>query len=201
MRDLSNVNSTPQKSPANSLIHRSFVTRSDFSTAYWTRLVSLAGMARRSSRHGNALSEDVALPAVPLWRIAPGRDAEGRPVSDFLVLLPQLRGGDQGDRDWVAAQLRLAFGEFDSQVVFAELNSAIGTLWVTVQGRPGLCYEVATAIRRRLPQARLISALMQPPQPRGLVSSWWNWMPRIRARIPRPGARLRGPGRPDNGTR
>jgi hypothetical protein len=119
-------------------------------------------------------------------------------LSDFLLLLPELRGAAPFVQERVAAQLRAVFAEFDRQVVFADLNLSMNTLWVTVQGRPGLCLEVANAIRAQLPRVRLISALLPPPRPRGLVARLNAWVPRFRARIPRPGGRLRGPDRPDS---
>jgi hypothetical protein len=148
-----------------------------------------------------ALSDRVARPAGPLWELAPGRDAEGRPLSDFLLLLPELRAAGPFARERVAAQLRAVFAEFDRQVVFADLNLAMNTLWVTVQGRPGLCLEVATAIRERLPRARLVSGLLPAPQARGLVARLRRWVPQLRIRIPRRDGRLHAPDRPDNGTR
>lgn len=168
-------------------------------------------MDNKRPEPGAALSARVARPAGPLWRLAPGRDAQGRPLSDFLLLLPELRQAAAPVRDLVELQLRAVFAEFGERVVFAELNPAMQTLWVTVEGRPGLCLEVATAIRRRLPEARLISGLMPAPRPSGLAArlrDWlpagWTargWAPSFRARIRRPGGRLRGPGRPDNGPR
>lgn len=122
-------------------------------------------------------------------------------MSDFLLLLPELRGAGPFVQERVAAQLRAVFAEFDRQVVFADLNLSMNTLWVTVQGRPGLCLEVATAIRGRLPRVRLISGLLPPPQAHGLVARLRGWVPRFRIRIPRPGGRLRAPDRSDNAPR
>lgn len=149
----------------------------------------------------DALSDRVARPAGPLWQLAPGRDAEGRALSDFLLLLPELRGATATAQQRVEAQLRAVFAEFDRQVVFADLNLSMSTLWVTVQGRPGSCEEVASAIRRQLPRSRLISGLLAPPRADGLVPRLRAWAEQVRVRIPRRDARLRAPDRPDNGPR
>jgi hypothetical protein len=164
-------------------------------------LLSLVRMDSKHAEPSSAPSVRVARPAGPLWQLAPGRDAEGRPLSDFLLLLPELRGAGPFVQERVSVQLRAVFAEFDRQVVFADLNLSMNTLWVTVQGRPGLCLEVANAIRDRLPRVRLISGLLPPPQPRGLVARLNAWVPRFRIRILRPGGRLRGPGQPGSGPR
>ena len=114
-------------------------------------------------------------PGAPLWRHAPARDREGSPLSDVLLLVPGLRQGG-AIRDLVAAQLQAALGEFDDRVVFANLNLALGLAWVTVSAEPGLPGEVAEAIRRRVPDARLVSGQLQRPRTLQL-----GWAARVRA--------------------
>ena len=96
-------------------------------------------------------------PAEPLWKRAPARDADGRPLSDFMMLLPKL-GKQPGDyiRE-VIDTLESIFGEFADQVVFADLNLKLNVLWVTVKPVPGICSSLPAAIVERIPEARLVA--------------------------------------------
>lgn len=108
---------------------------------------------------------DAVEPAGALWRYAPARDPQGRPLCDFLMLVPGLR--DVGERrDWWGAQLRGVLGDFGERVVFADLNLRLGLLWVTVQPQPGLSAEVAAAIQQRLPGSRVVGSYLQRPRRR-----------------------------------
>lgn len=117
-------------------------------------------------RHSPAPPAGASLqPAGPLWRQVPVRDARGRPLSDFMLLLPGVRGR-RAQRELWAAQLQAVLGEFGERVAFADLNLRLGLLWVSVQAEPGLNAEVALAIQRRLPGARLVGAQFAPPRRR-----------------------------------
>jgi len=41
--------------------------------------------------------------------------------------------------------------------VFAEVNLKLNTLWVTVKPVPGICLELAAAIKVRIPEALLVA--------------------------------------------
>lgn len=102
-------------------------------------------------------------PGGPLHRRAPGRDAEGRPVSDLMLLFPGLKKGLQPVVDRITAELSETLAGFGDRVVFAELNLKLGLLWVSVRAEPGLCHDVARTVRARLPEARVVGSLLEGP--------------------------------------
>lgn len=95
-------------------------------------------------------------PGVPLWQLAPTRDAAGRRVTDFMMLIPRLRerSAVEIQRASVDIQAVLALHQ---DVVFADLNLKLNLLWVSLRPRPGAIAELAAAIRLRVPEALLIA--------------------------------------------
>ena len=91
----------------------------------------------------------------PLAARLPARDADGRYLGDFMMLLPGLRERDRIDFEARLAALGAVLGAH-ADVVFADLNAPRNLLWVSVRARHGVIGEVAAAIRRRLPEAKLI---------------------------------------------
>ncbi len=101
-------------------------------------------------------------PAEPLWKRAPARDAEGHPLSDFLMIVPGLRKRTEVEiRQRLAAieQVLVAYGE---HVVFADVNLRLNTLWVTVRPLPGICLELPAAIKVAVPEALLVGQQRSP---------------------------------------
>jgi hypothetical protein len=126
-------------------------------------------------RHTPPAAADGLLPASPLWRHAPARDAAGKPFCDLLLMVPALRG-EPAARTLVVAQLQAALEHFGDRVVFADLNLRLGLAWITVSPEPGLTAEVVEAVRRRLPAVRVVGDYL--PRPR---SRWLAWAQRVRA--------------------
>ncbi|MDH4133736.1 MAG: hypothetical protein OEV31_03020, partial [Gammaproteobacteria bacterium] len=57
----------------------------------------------------------------PLYKRAPARDAAGRPVGDFMVLIPGLRERSRQEFSEVVARLQAVLAGF-REVVFVDLN-------------------------------------------------------------------------------
>lgn len=91
----------------------------------------------------------------PLYKRLPTHDENGNFLSDFMMLIPGLR-------NLSAAQLQTRLGllhtllETHQDVVFADLNTPLNLLWVSVRTRHGVIAELAAEIRRQIPQARLV---------------------------------------------
>ncbi|MEA3410741.1 MAG: hypothetical protein U9R74_04285 [Pseudomonadota bacterium] len=97
------------------------------------------------------------VPAEPLWKRAPTRDDLGRPLSDFMMLIPSLsKRPDREIRNTLRTieQVLLAYG---NAVVFADMNLKLNTLWVTVRPIPGICLELPAAIKTQVPEALLVA--------------------------------------------
>lgn len=111
-------------------------------------------------------------PGSPLHTRAPSRSAEGRPVSDLMLLLPGLKLGLEPVVSRVSNQLAAILAGFGDRVLFAELNLKLGLLWVSVAPEPGLCHEVAQTVRAHLPETRVIGSWLEGPGRQRLQSSY-----------------------------
>lgn len=96
-------------------------------------------------------------PATPLWQRVPTRDAEGRRLGDFMMLIPGLRQSPPQLQRALLARLDAVLRSHRDTVVFADLNLRLNLLWITVPTRPHAWRAVADAVREALPQARVIS--------------------------------------------
>ena len=76
------------------------------------------------------------LPAEPLWKRAPGRDEEGRALSDFMMIIPGLCRQSSDYVQKTLTEIEGVLKLYGSAVVFAEMNLKINTLWVTVRPVP-----------------------------------------------------------------
>jgi hypothetical protein len=93
----------------------------------------------------------------PLWKRAPVRDAEGRALSDLMVLIPGLREQPQLLIDRAIQNIHLVLTRFNHVVVFAEFNLKLNLLWVSLKPINGIRLEIAGAIQELVPEARLVS--------------------------------------------
>jgi len=96
-------------------------------------------------------------PDEPLWKRVPTRDAEGRPLADFMMLIPRLRQKPEEGVRATVAELETVLTFYRRFVVFADLNLRLNLLWVSVKPIPGITLEVAAAIKQRVPEALLVA--------------------------------------------
>lgn len=95
--------------------------------------------------------------AEPLRDRAPSRDEQGRPLSDFMVLVPGLKNKPRALINRTIRDIHLALTHFEHAVVFAEFNIRMNLLWVSIRPIRGIRFEIAGAIQERVPEARLVS--------------------------------------------
>lgn len=140
-------------------------------------------------------------PAEPLWQRAPSRDAEGRPLSDFMMLIPRLSQASDLHRKRVYADLATLCRRHARQLHFVNLNLRLNLLWVSVDAAPGVIPQLVAAIRERIPEALLIGHeggfLEAPARRYATVSLLARWFATLKARIPRRAGRCRGLFPPD----
>lgn len=96
------------------------------------------------------------LPAEPLWKIAPTRDENGNHVSDFLMIIPKLRQKPENHIKRTLNDIDNALKQFKSDVVFANMDMKLNTLWVSFRSEPGLLLKIASAIKLQVPEAVLV---------------------------------------------
>jgi hypothetical protein len=95
-------------------------------------------------------------PGTPLWQVVPTRDAEGRSLADFMMLIPRLNKCPKNIIDITLLNLQQALEQYDD-VVFANFNLKINVLWVSVNVRQGLILRMVDSIQHRVPQAVLVA--------------------------------------------
>lgn len=96
-------------------------------------------------------------PCEPLWKRVPARDENGRPLSDFMMLIPKMRSWPQGRIDRALEAFTGVLADYRHAVVFADLNLRLNILWVTVRPIPGIGLEIAAALKLRVPEALLVA--------------------------------------------
>lgn len=96
-------------------------------------------------------------PAVPLWRRVPTRDDEGRPLTDFMMIIPGLRDRPRCGLEQRLADIQAVLFCYGSAVVFAEVILRLNVLWVSVKPLPGICLELPAVLQQRIPEALLIA--------------------------------------------
>jgi hypothetical protein len=97
------------------------------------------------------------LPAEPLWKRAPARDEDGRPLADFMMLIPRLGRRPAEQVQNTLREISAVLDLYRHAVVYADMNLRINVLWVTVWPIPGICLELPAALKTRIPEALLVA--------------------------------------------
>lgn len=92
----------------------------------------------------------------PLWQIVPTRGTDGRPLADFMMLVPGLRKRPQHEINAALNNMQKALEQYHD-VVFANFNLKINVLWVSVNCRPGLILKIVASVQCAVPEALLIA--------------------------------------------
>ena len=101
------------------------------------------------------------VPGLPLWQLAPTRDAAGRRLTDFMMLIPHLRSRPRAEIERASRDIQAVLA-LHQDVVFADLNLKLNLLWVSLRPRPGAISELVAAIRLRVPEAVLVGHYADP---------------------------------------
>ena len=96
-------------------------------------------------------------PQAPLYSRVPARDETGRPLADFMMVLPGMKRQPRADLERALAGIREVLALYGDRVVFADYNLRLHVLWVSLHAGPGRVVEVAAAIHHRVPEARLVA--------------------------------------------
>lgn len=95
-------------------------------------------------------------PAEPLWKVAPTRDADGKPVSDFLMIIPKLSKKPKHYIKRTLGDIEAALQQFSHIVIFANIDMKLNTLWVSFKTQPGVLLEIIAAVKLRVPEAVIV---------------------------------------------
>ena len=107
---------------------------------------------------GTELSRGYTLePGEPLHQRAPTHDEFGKPVSDFMMLIPGLKRASSVRLNSIVTGLQAVLGQ-NGDVLFVDLNISRNVLWVSVRAIPGIIPEIAGAIQARVPEALIVGS-------------------------------------------
>lgn len=115
-------------------------------------------MSALQNDHGRALRNAIGFePGEPLWKRAPARDESGRPLSDFLMIIPKLSRQPAEVIRQKLGHIQRVLERYGKVVVFADMNLKLNTLWVTVRPVPGITLELPAVIKLHVPEALLVA--------------------------------------------
>jgi hypothetical protein len=93
----------------------------------------------------------------PLWKVVPKRDTQGHALADFMMLAPALKQRTDHEKACAMELIRAVLARFGDAIAFANFNTKINVLWVSLQCRPGLMSQVVAALRQQVPELKLIA--------------------------------------------
>ena len=94
-------------------------------------------------------------PTESLYKLTPTSAEDGTHDSDCMELIPGKRELPEAEMAQRVSGLQAVLGRY-RQVVFAGLNIRLNLLWVTVIPERGLIPDLISALRQRVPEARLV---------------------------------------------
>jgi len=95
-------------------------------------------------------------PAEPLWKLVPTRDEDGGPVSDVLMIIPKLKVKSEQHIKDTMANIEFALKQFNNEILFANLDMKLNTLWVSFKAVPGIYVDIVTALKTSVPEAVVV---------------------------------------------
>lgn len=98
-------------------------------------------------------------PGEPLRNRAPTVDENGHAVTDFMMIFPGLRKKPMVQINQALRDVQMILSRYTDVVVFAEMNVGLNLLWVSLKPVTGMRFEIAEALRGRIPEAKLVSHL------------------------------------------
>ncbi|HHJ34706.1 MAG TPA: hypothetical protein ENJ87_02975 [Gammaproteobacteria bacterium] len=95
-------------------------------------------------------------PAEPLWKLAPTRDEEGGPVSDLLMIIPKLKTKPEQYIKDTLANIEFALKQFGNDILFANVDMKLNTLWVSFKAIPGVYGDIVSTLKTNVPEAVIV---------------------------------------------
>lgn len=95
-------------------------------------------------------------PAEPLWKLAPTKDEDGGPVSDLLMIIPKLKTRPEETIKDTLANIEFALKQFKNEILFANVDMKLNTLWVSFKAVPGVYGDIVSTLRINVPEAVIV---------------------------------------------
>ena len=97
------------------------------------------------------------LPGEPVYKRPPPSRRHGKPLSDFIMIIPKLRTRPQHLIQDTIGKIESLLERHAKLVVFADLNLKLNVLWVIVRPHPGVCCNLPVEINEAVPDALLVA--------------------------------------------
>ncbi len=112
--------------------------------------------AQKENRHSLPSTLEMA-PSEPLYKRLPYADEDGKPLTDFMMIIPKLRTRPQHLIQETISKIEQVLERYSNVVVFADLNLKLNVLCVIVRPTPGLCWNLPAEINNEIPEALLVA--------------------------------------------
>jgi len=112
--------------------------------------------------NSNAIRCTPFVESSPLWSRVPARDEDGKPYSDFMMLIPGLKKESDATVEAYLIKIRESLLSFESVVVYVDLNIRLNLLWISIKPVPGITRHMVDAIQRNIPHARIVAGDFNP---------------------------------------
>lgn len=113
--------------------------------------------AAKRTQHNLPRPSLACFPTEPLYKRAPREDENGRPLADFMMIIPSLRSKPQHLIQETIGKIERVLESYSRHVVFADLNLKLNVLWVIVRPTPGICWDLPVQINHQVPEALLVA--------------------------------------------
>jgi len=98
----------------------------------------------------------------PLWMRAPSRDENDNFYSDFMLLIPGLGKRTAADLEGKIQLIKETVNQFNSVVVYADINTKLNILWISHKSIPGVSRPIIAALMKNIPEAKIIGTGYEP---------------------------------------
>ena len=112
--------------------------------------------AEKENRHRLPCTLETG-PAEPLYKRLPREDEHGKPLTDFMMIIPKLRTRPQHLVQETILKIEQVLERYSHIVVFADLNLKLNVLWVIVRPGQGNCWNLPMEINSEVPEALLVA--------------------------------------------
>ncbi|MCG8486233.1 MAG: hypothetical protein MI756_02065 [Chromatiales bacterium] len=129
-------------------------------------------------------------PSAPLWQRAPNKQADGASLADLMMLIPGLKHYSEVQLNHMQSMLEEVLSVFGEKIVFTDINLKLNVIWVTVLPEPGLCREVALAIRERIPEAVMVGNQLKSTTTELQLGGWRSWAMLIKRIVSKQGIKI-----------
>jgi hypothetical protein len=84
-----------------------------------------------------------------------------------MMLIPGLKQQDQLATDHIMIKLKKSLKAFENVVVYVDLNTRLGLLWISIKPVPQVTQRIVHAIQYEIPGAKVVAGDFNPESFRG----------------------------------